>query len=77
MKTKSIIIQSTVVLKNAMELLAEGHMEEGILLLKQQADTMLMMAIQLDHVELRERAQVFYNMLNYLDSSMDWSNGNM
>lgn len=57
------------ILKKAMEKYEAGDVEEGALLLKQQADTMLLKAVQTDDAALRERAQALYKLLDYLTRS--------
>lgn len=69
MEARSDKTEYSAILKKAMEMYEAGDVEEGAVLLKQQADTLLLKAVRTDDAALRERAQALYKLLDYLTHS--------
>ena len=51
------------VIEEAIRAFDQGDEEKGKMMLQQQADQMLVMAVQSDDAELREESQILYNQL--------------
>jgi len=57
------ITESAMVIEEAIRAFDQGDEEKGKMMLQQQADQMLVMAVQSDDAELREESQILYNQL--------------
>jgi Ca-activated chloride channel family protein len=57
------ITESAMVIAEAIQAFDQGDEEKGKMMLQQQADQMLVMAVQSDDAELREESQALYNQL--------------
>lgn len=69
MHKKTIMMETTLIVQNAMEAFESDEAGTGALLLKQQADTILWTAVQTNDAELREKAYSLYKLLDFLTSS--------